>query len=158
MDKMTVIGFGNILLRDDGAGIYAIRRLLNQPPWPGVQLLDGGVASFEVFDAARTADHLLVIDSLAGGGLPGTLYRLSPEEARQGSSVASLSLHDGTLLQSLELARCLGPFPPVTIYGIEPENISFGMTLTPSVAAAVERLVNLLCAEFNLRQIPTGNP
>lgn len=148
MKKIIILGFGNILMQDDGAGIFVIRRLLDNPPWEKVQLLDGGVASFEILDAARTADRIILIDSLAGGGLPGDLYRLDPEAAAQPAPFCSLSLHDGTLLQSLQLARCAGPFPPVTIYGIEPGQIAFGMTLTPPVAAAVDRLADILIAEL----------
>jgi len=148
MKKIVIIGFGNILMNDDGAGIWVIRRLLELPLRENVQLLDGGVASFEILDAARSADHIIVIDALAGGGLPGDIYRIAPEDVLQDSPSFPLSLHDGTLLQSVKLAHCAGPMPPVTIYGIEPGNISFGMSMTPPVIAAVDRLADILDAEL----------
>ncbi|MBP2639874.1 MAG: hydrogenase maturation protease [Firmicutes bacterium] len=148
MRKIIVIGFGNILMSDDGAGICVIKRLSEYSSLENVQLIDGGVASFEALDAVRLADHIIVIDALAGGGVPGDIYRLTDENMTEDASSLPLSLHDGTLLQSLKLARCAGSMPPVTIYGIEPGNLSFGMTLTPAVMNAVDRLTDILAAEL----------
>ncbi|MHC1745753.1 MAG: hydrogenase maturation protease [Negativicutes bacterium] len=148
MRKIVIIGFGNILMSDDGAGICVINRLMSLPPRENVQIIDGGVASFEIIDAVRSADRIIVIDALAGGGLPGDIFRLESETVIQDVPSLPLSLHDGTLLQSLKLARCAGPMPPVTIYGIEPGNVLFGMTMTPPVMAAVDRLTDILTSEL----------
>ena len=148
MNKIAVVGFGNILMRDDGAGICVIRRLLDLPPQENVYIFDGGVASFEILDNLRSYAHIIMVDALAGGGSPGDIYRLEPETIVQDSASYSLSLHDGTLLHALQLARCAGPMPPVTIYGIEPENISFGLAITSQVLAAVDRLTGIIYEEL----------
>ena len=151
MKRINIIGFGNLLMSDDGAGIHLVQHLARRHLPENIQLHDGGVASFEVLDAARNADQIIIIDVLAGGGQPGDIYRLDAVETGDlsGLSPRPLSLHEDTLLQSLQLARCAGPFPPVTIYGIEPGRITFGTALTPAVSAAVERLTDLLTAKIS---------
>ena len=45
--SVLVLGVGNTLLQDEGAGVHVVRRLRDQSsPDPQVQYLDGGTLSF----------------------------------------------------------------------------------------------------------------
>ena len=54
--KTLVIGFGNLLMGDDGAGIHLIQKLANESLPAQVELIDGGVNSFAAFGVAGYSD------------------------------------------------------------------------------------------------------
>ena len=47
--KITVLGIGNLLMHDDGAGIHAVQKLMNHYTFePEIQLIDGGTMGSEL--------------------------------------------------------------------------------------------------------------
>ena len=44
MNKVSVVGIGNLLMQDDGVGVHAVNRLLELNLPEGVNLIDGGNA------------------------------------------------------------------------------------------------------------------
>jgi hydrogenase maturation protease len=148
MKQTVIIGFGNLLMRDDGVGIHVVHQLLQRDLPPEIEVIDGGVASFVIFDSVRDAEQIIIIDAVETGEEPGSIYRFTPEELGNIQPSPSYSLHEVSLIQSLHLARKMGPMPPVCFYGVEPADMSMGMELTPSVAAAVTRLIEILEGEW----------
>ncbi|MBC8016429.1 MAG: hydrogenase maturation protease [Sporomusaceae bacterium] len=144
MKRVIIIGFGNVLMGDDGAGIRASHVLMEASLPANIEVIDGGVASFEILDGVRTADQIILIDALAAGGQPGEIYRLLSENLDNWKANQGLSLHEFTLIDSLRLAKVLGPMPPIIIYGIEPEDVSFRWGLTPAVEKALARLIPMI--------------
>lgn len=153
MKRIVIIGFGNLMMGDDGAGIQAAQKLMKTSLTANVEVFDGGVASFEILDEVRTADRIILIDALAAGGQPGELYRLLPENLENLKANQGLSLHEFTLIDSLRLVKALGPMPPILIYGIEPEDVSFRWGLTPAVEQAVERLIPMIIASMKAEEL-----
>lgn len=138
---------------DDGAGIQAAQKLMEVSLPANVEVVDGGVASFEILDELRTADLIILIDALAAGGNPGDLYRLLAENLENSKVNQGLSLHEFTLIDSLRLTKALGPMPPILIYGIEPEDVSFHWGLTPVVEQALERLIPMIIASVTAEEL-----
>jgi hydrogenase maturation protease len=69
-----VLGIGNSLRCDDGAGIQAIRDLqANHPASPDVEFMDGGTLGFTLTRPIAEADHLIVIDAANLAAAPGTV-------------------------------------------------------------------------------------
>ena len=153
MKKIVIIGFGNLLMGDDGAGIQAAQKLMQASLPSNVEVIDGGVASFETLDEVRTADYIILIDVLAAGGQPGELYQLLSEDLECLKASQGLSLHEFTLIDSLRLAKALGPMPPIVIYGIEPAEIVFRWGLTPVVELALERLIPMIIASVSAEEL-----
>jgi len=88
--KVVVLGLGNVLRRDDGAGLRALS-LLRERLRPregreggdegaptGVELVDGAASPFEAL-AGKGGGKLVVLDAAKGGGRPGTIYRAGCE-------------------------------------------------------------------------------
>ncbi|EAX48502.1 hydrogenase maturation protease [Thermosinus carboxydivorans Nor1] len=148
MNETVVVGFGNLLMGDDGAGIRVVERLNALGLPPGARALDGGVASFEVLAGLRQAQAVIIVDALAAGGAPGAIYRLTPADLGAAAPDRVYSLHDFTLLEALHLAAKVAPLPRIVIYGIEPASVELGLELTPPVAQAVERVAHLILDEL----------
>jgi hydrogenase maturation protease len=137
--RILIAGVGNELLSDDGVGIYAVRAL-QEDPLPGVTLAEIGTAVLHGLDFLDGADRVLVIDAARGGRPPGTLYLF--EAADNSGAEALTSVHAMGLR---EAARLLygKPVPPITILGVEPESLAYGMGLSHTVQAALPRAVSL---------------
>ncbi|MFH1140997.1 MAG: HyaD/HybD family hydrogenase maturation endopeptidase [Chloroflexota bacterium] len=148
--SLLILGVGNVLLRDEGVGVRVVEAMEGMKLPGNVELLDGGTASLGLLDSLANRDRLVVIDAVRGGGEPGTVYRLSPKDmAMQAQAITSL--HQVGLLEALALAEGLGCAPrEVTIFGIEPKEISWGLELTPQVAAAVPGVIELVLGELPL--------
>jgi len=142
-----VLGVGNILLRDEGAGVRAVEALRAMDLPAGVEALDGGTLGADLVDLIAGRRRLIVIDTVRAGGPPGTLYRLSVEDLLR-PDVPNVSLHQTGLLEALQMARHLGGTPDeVLIFGIEPQTIHFGLELSDAVRAALPHVVELVLAE-----------
>ena len=141
LGKILIIGFGNILMGDDGAGVHLIQNLLQQPLPSRVELLDGGVNSFAALAEMKNAKLGILIDAMSAGGEPGDIYRLTAAQLNNQTCQKGLSVHDFSLLDSLKIANKMDELPPVIIYGIEPEKTELGMELSNPVKLAVEKVV-----------------
>jgi hydrogenase maturation protease len=132
-NRILVIGLGNLLLRDDGVGVHAIRRL-REAPHPRILLAEVGTAVLDSLHLLEWADKILAIDAMAAGGKPGTVYSFGvPDVADRGLPT---SLHELGLLSALRfLPRQKGP--AIQILGVEPESIEYGLELTPAVHQAL---------------------
>jgi hydrogenase maturation protease len=144
--KTAVIGVGNILMKDDGVGVHAVRAMERRELPGHVVCIDGGTASFEALDAADDCERIVVLDALKMGGEPGTVYRMTLEEWRAQRSV---SLHDVTLFDAISISDALDRRDrPVTVYGVEPETISPGIELTTAVKRGLEKMIKSVDKEL----------
>jgi len=148
--RTVVIGVGNLLLRDEGVGIHAVRELQKRSLPPGVEVIDGGVAGIRLLDWFSEAQKLLLIDAAEMGLEPGAVARFTPEDVRFQSGDLKLSTHDVALPEVLAIARAVNQCPSeVIILGIQPKEISWGTELTPEVRAAVPKVVELVLEEID---------
>ncbi|HPF98783.1 MAG TPA: hydrogenase maturation protease [Kiritimatiellia bacterium] len=138
MKKKTVIlGAGNLLMSDDGAGVHALW-LLRADPLPGMKLVDVGTAVLDAVPHIDGAGMVVILDAVEGGGAPGDVYVLHPEDIRQGGNAASV--HSLGLLDSYRMLCPGKALPPAVIVGVEPAMLGYGTTLSPAVEAALPRM------------------
>ena len=131
--RILIAGLGNILLRDDGVGVHAIREL-QKNPLPGVLTVEVGTAVLDALHLFEWADRILAIDAMQASGPPGTLYSLRVSDIADRRPQASL--HELSLLAALRFLS-KGKQPEIVILGVEPEIIDYGLDLSPKVAAAL---------------------
>ena len=145
--QVLIIGIGNVVLRDEGVGVHAAWRLKEERLPPGVEVIDGGTATMDLLAAIQKAERIIVIDAVKGGGVPGTVYRVRPDELSQ-ETEHPLSLHQAGFLDVLGLARQRGGAPEVVIIGVEPKEIAWGMELTPEVSGKLPNVIAAVFAEL----------
>ena len=133
---ILLIGMGNILKGDDGLGVHALRRLAEEGV-EGAELLELGTSLSDCFSLLEGYECVIALDAVAAGGDPGSLYWLSEERfARMRGR--GLSLHEGDLLDALDLAALRGRKPELRVAGMEPlEWGNWSMELSPPVLAAM---------------------
>ena len=134
---ILVIGMGNILKGDDGLGALSRCGVWPEEGVEGAELLELGTSLSDCFSLLEGYERVVALDAVSAGGEPGSLYWLSEERfARMRGS--SLSLHEGDLLDALDLAALRGRKPELRVAGMEPlEWGNWSMELSPPVLAAM---------------------
>lgn len=136
-----VIGIGNSLMTDDGAGIHVIDRLRESDLPAHVELVDGGTLGFTLLDLVESARRLIVVDAAQLEADPGTMqvFRDSEMDAYLTGCRRS-SVHEVNLLDVIGAARFRGNMPPsYALVGIQPESVDWGAEPTEAVARGVEQ-------------------
>jgi hydrogenase maturation protease len=149
-----IIGLGNSILTDDGAGIYAARevgqRLKAAGLDAGVDVVESEVGGFALMELMAGWKQVILVDSIQFDGLnPGDVVRIEPEDLH--TSLRIRSIHDIDLPTALELGRQLGLAMPsnLTIFGIQAENLhTFSNSLTEAAKRGVRKAVDLVLGEL----------
>lgn len=136
-----VIGIGNSLMGDDGAGIHVISRLAGVSLPDDVEMIDGGTLSFTLLERVENAARLIIVDAAALDAEPGTV-QVFHESAMDEflNSRSRPSVHEVNLLDVLTAARLRGRMPArYSLVGIQPEFIGWSSEPSARVAAGIER-------------------
>ncbi|RKY07451.1 MAG: hypothetical protein DRP66_06670 [Planctomycetota bacterium] len=135
--NVAIIGLGNLLMCDDGVGVHAVKELQKDPP-RGVVVADVGAAVLHYQDLFEQADEIIAIDAVCAGDKPATIYSFDADDAQLNRLH---SLHD-LGIQALMRLMDEKSRPHVTILGVEPEKIEYGMELSKTVAGVLPQVVN----------------
>lgn len=143
--RTLVLGLGNPLMGDDGAGLAALARLQDEWELPAeVELVDGGTWGMNLLPMVEAARHLILIDAIRSGVAPGTLTVLERRELPRYFSL-KISPHQIDLREVLALAELRGLLPDdLVAIGIEPERVEMEIRLSPRVHAGLTKLVDLV--------------
>ena len=141
--RALVIGLGNPLMGDDGAGLAALARLREDWVLPeGVELVDGGTWGMNLLPIIEGCPCVLLLDAIDAGSPPGTLTVLERAEIPRYFQL-KLSPHQIDLREVLGLAELRGKLPARLIaIGVQPERVEMGITLSPPVARAVDKVAH----------------
>jgi hydrogenase maturation protease len=141
-ERTLILGVGNPLMGDDGAGIEAVR-LLAEAPLPGnITVKEAGTPGWGLVEWIKDWPSVVIVDAVQMGLKPGEWQCFDAGDFRFTSSEGVFSLHDSDLAGGLALAEALDLLPPqLSFYGIEPESTNLGMMLSPAVKAGLPGLV-----------------
>jgi hydrogenase maturation protease len=146
--RITVLGIGNLLLQDEGIGIHLVQRLADKVDSPNINLIDGGTTPDILSLVGNDVDKLIVVDTAVVGDKPGTIYRFDIADLDSGTP-SPVSLHELGLVDSLKIMNLFGNRPKsVTVIGIEPKVIDYGLELSPELEEKMPRLMELVLDEI----------
>ena len=137
-ENVVILGFGNRLWADDGAGSIAAEALGRLP---GLTAIDAGMTPENHLETVARSKPaaVLLIDATDFGGHAGEMKLIGPDELAQ----TGISTHSGSpamLARYLE-ARCGAK---VALLAIQPAETHASQQLSNSVASAIKSLVDLL--------------
>jgi hydrogenase maturation protease len=148
-ERITVMGIGNPLVKDEGVGVRVVEILMTSLTFPdNVTVIDAGTMGMGILNLFKECDYLLVVDAIDGTGEPaGTVVRLSPEDLAPNQVLHSL--HDMRLVDVLEAATLLGARPEAECIGIQildMDGVSIGLTepVEAALPAAVSAVLQVL--------------
>ena len=141
--RKAVLGLGNLLNRDEGVGVRALKLLAAR--WGerrGFELLDGGVLGLNLLMIVEECSHLLILDAVNAGQPAGTIVELTKDQIPFQAGV-KLSQHQVSFQEVLAMARWRGHLPAyLHLVGIQPGNVSLGLELSPMVERALSDVVS----------------
>lgn len=148
--RCTVIGIGNRLMGDDGAGVHVVEQLQQRNIGDDVLLLDGGTLSFTLLEVVEKTRHLIVVDAAELHAEPGTVREFHDADMDEYLGCHQRpSVHEINLLDVLTAARLLGRMPGhYSLVGIQPASLDWSTEPSDAVRAgitdAADRIVALL--------------
>jgi hydrogenase maturation protease len=134
-----VLGFGNVLLSDDGAGVQLVERLRSELGPNAAEFVDGGTLSFSLLSYVEATDSMLVIDAADLNSAPGTIELF--EGAAMDEFLKSSrrrTVHEVGLIDLLDMVRLQDCLPSQrALLCIQPGRIDWCETLSAPVAEAL---------------------
>lgn len=155
--RILILGVGNILLKDEGAGVRVVEYLRERFEFPeSVSCIDGGTAGPALTSLLSAFDHAIIVDAVMYGSTPGTLYRIPADQISISPPVMATAHQIGIRdVLALVMLENDGHCPETVIIGVEPQEVSPGLELTPVVEAAVSRLASLVIEELGRLGVQT---
>jgi len=149
--KTIVLGVGNPILKDDGAGIHVVRQLKEYVNDPDVTLDEAMTGGMNLLDMILGYEKAIIVDTIKlKNAKTGEIKRLPIHDF---SSDHSSNPHDVGLLEAIKLAKTLGEdrIPKeIVIIGIsvnETQN-AFGEQLSKKIASAVPKAAETVLSEL----------
>ena len=123
--QILVAGVGNAWMQDDGFGGEVVRRLKERALPDGVTIEDFGTGGLDLaYEVMRGYDALRPDRRDRGGGAPGTLYVLEPEEAEIAAGIEDGEMIDPHAMDPqtvLRFVRAVSGWPgSVVVIACEP--------------------------------------
>jgi hydrogenase maturation protease len=146
--KTLVLGLGNVLMGDEGIGVYTVRELEKHLLPPGVDCLDGGTGGFTLLEPLEDADRIIIIDAASDGNPIGTVTRTTPQFSRD--YPPTLTAHDVGMKDLLDMFYIQGGEHEIILYAItiDPKQPIL-MSLSEQGAAAANEAVKRILAELS---------
>lgn len=145
MSKIAVIGVGNLLMGDDGIGIYVAKALMQEELPKNVRVYDCATRGFEVLECIEGYHKAIIVDACKKGGIPGSVYRFvfDPKDD------IILSMHDISFIDAIKAGMEIYALPhEIIIIGIEPDTLEWNIGLSSKLRDAFPNIMNAVRSEF----------
>jgi len=149
-NRIAVIGLGNYLLADEGAGMHAVEILRKRKYSGGVDFVDAGTPGMNLLHQFEHRERIFFIDSGECGLKPGKYIRFRPDEVISLKQTKNYSLHAFDLISFLKKADELGATgkAEIIIYCIQAAEIRMSQNLSRDVEKGLPELINEIYAEI----------
>jgi hydrogenase maturation protease len=139
MAPALVLGFGNVLLSDDGAGVRLVERLRSELAPDAAEFVDAGTLSFSLLSYVEAADSMLVIDAADLDSSPGAIGLFEGAAMDEFLKTSRRrTVHEVGLLDLLDMARLRDCLPNQrALLCIQPGRIDWCEALSAPVAQAM---------------------
>lgn len=145
MKPIAIIGVGNFLMGDEGAGIHGIKKLETIELPKNVELIDAGVPSLALLHMIEGREVAIVLDCADFGGKPGELKAFTLDQIKDPAPEKKASLHAADLLSTFNLAQASGiKLPEVWLVGIQPHKVEMSTNLSKEARSAIETLPEVI--------------
>ena len=156
--EITVLGIGNVILRDEGFGVRVVEHLAAVYDFPPkVNLIDGGTLGIELTQFVTGTQKLLIIDSINGGKKGGAKFRFDDDEVTA-HFADKISAHEVGIQDVLTQLKITGrKIPKVTVIGVQPVDVSAGVGLSATMEELLPQIAEWaveILAEWGIDVIP----
>ncbi len=146
--KTLVLGLGNVLMGDEGIGVYVVRELEKLPLPSSVECLDGGTGAFTLLGPLEAAGRIVLIDAANDDNPIGTVTRTTPRFSRD--YPPTLTAHDVGMKDLLDVFYIHGSTHEIVLFAItiDPKQ-PIRMSLSPGAEQAVAVATQMILDELH---------
>ncbi len=150
-NPVAVIGLGNLLMRDEGVGLVALRNLESGWKNGGVDFVHAGTPSMGLLHHFEGRRKIIFLDGGTCGAKSGEFRRFLPHEVRTRKSESRQSLHEFDLIRLIECAKKLGlaEYSEVVVYCMEILDMECGEALSDVVSGGLPAFVDAVTSELS---------
>ncbi len=143
-NKTAIIGLGNYLLSDEGAGMHAVELLREKMNGQKVDIVDAGTPGMNLLHQFEEREKVIFIDAGNLGLNPGEYKRFTPDLVRSLKNNKGYSLHEFDLMSFLDQASELKKTEgiEIVIYGIQAAEVKMSEKLSAIVEKTLPDLVS----------------
>ena len=145
MSHTLVLGVGNTLLSDEGAGVHAMHYLASAPGWPDdTRFLDAGTLSFTLADDIASAANLLILDAAELGEAPGSVRIFEDSDLDEFLVSGKRSVHEVGFADLMDIARLQDCLPVNrALIGIQPGDFGWGDAPGEPVKSSLPQVLSI---------------
>lgn len=144
INKVLVLGIGNILMSDDGYGCAVINHLRSLDIPAGVTLIDIGTAAISYCADISSAENIIIVDTIAAGNSPGIIYQLTIEDMNTVTDTFG-RFHELSIYTLVRMTQAITGYPQkCVVFGIEPLHFGFSTAISPIVYSTIPRISDLI--------------
>jgi hydrogenase maturation protease len=150
-----VVGIGNPLRGDDGAGCIVARKI-GAMHLPGVKVLEHMGGGINLIHAWKSSGTVIIVDAALSQEKTGTILRFSPPNDSVPGVFRAHSTHEFGISETVELAKILQRLPErLIVYGIVGRDFFEGDAVCPEVYSAIDRVVQKVVDNISCATLPT---
>ncbi len=147
MQKVLILGLGNILLNDEGIGVHVVNRMKKMTLPEKVDILDGGTGGFTLLSLFSKYDTIIIVDATIGNNNSEDIKVIKPKFSKD--FPPSLSSHSLGLKDMIESTILLGTLPQIFLVAVPVNNNQdMKMKLTAKtekkIPEIIQRIKNIL--------------
>jgi hydrogenase maturation protease len=149
--RVVVIGIGNILMKDEGIGIYVINELINNGFHEkyDIEIIDGGITGLGMLEYMKDKEKVIIIDAIDFNSPPGTLFRFNYADNPAYKQATKYSIHQIDAIDSIDLLHNVYcHYPEIIIMGMQPYEIEIDMQLSDHANSKLSDLTALVVKEL----------
>jgi hydrogenase maturation protease len=133
---ILILGLGNFLMGDEGAGVHFARLLQPESFPPGVDVLDGGTGGFHLTSFFEDYPIVIIIDATLDENPPGTIRLIKPRYAPDFPK--AMSTHDIGLKDVIEALTLMDRLPKIYLFVVSIATLQQQqINLSPEIEAAL---------------------
>jgi hydrogenase maturation protease len=149
---LLVLGLGNVLCGDDGAGVVVVHRLRREWVMPrDVRVVDGGTLGLDLLALVAASDRVILVDAVRDDAPVGSIVKLTGDEVAS-AVYERLSPHQIGVADLIAGAALVDRYPTdVLIVGVVPQMTDLQLGCTPVVTEQLGALLSAVLDEIRAR-------
>jgi len=148
VNKVLILGIGNLLMGDEGIGVHTIRYLEKNLQGNQAELVDGGTGGFHLLEYFQKYSKIIMIDATIDGQPPGTIQLLKPKFSSD--YPPTLTAHDIGLKDLLDALFLLKQQPEIWLFTVSIARLDrLSIELSPELEKALPVLAEKISIRLN---------
>lgn len=143
---IAVIGIGNILMQDEGVGVFIANTILEKYDFkPDIQIIDGGTTGLDLLPYFEENDKVIIVDAVDFGKEPGFIGSIENDDILRILNT-KLSLHHLGLSDVLSTMKIMDIHPSqIFLLGIQPSTMEeLEMELSDIISSKTDRMIEVV--------------